>query len=248
MHTVNQCRDVAGSFGGPYLYDSGSDECSGMINAGIILNTIVNKHLIYGQQPLTGRGYLRDPSISNMSVSPIVIQKASKLMKKAKDAMDNEIRQFLETGEVTLGFKDEILYSRVEELERCLNEIAVKQEENTAMKDRIVALEDFVNHHTENMLALENILNTLIEKTSIPRVDVATESEEIREDAGELQENLEKMDEVIENENPVELSFFLVVFLMLMAILFFMMYKDNTRKLNQEFLDNCPAFGTKLLM
>jgi hypothetical protein len=225
-----------------------------MINAGVILNTIVNKHLIYGQQLLTGRGYLRDPSISNISVSPMVIQKASKLVKKAKDAMDNEIRQFLQTGEVTLGFKDEALYARVEELERHLNETLVKQEEYVAMKERIVALEVFVNHHTDNMLALENILNTLIEKTSIPRVDVATEYEEIREDAEDLREDtnniedLEKMDEVIENNNPIEFFFFLAALLMLVAILFYLTYNYDTRMLNQKFLDNCPAFGTKLLM
>jgi len=254
MHTVIQCRDVAGSFGGPYLYDSGSDECSGMINAGIILNTIVNKHLIYGQQPLTGRGYLRDPSISNISVSPMAIQKASNLIKKAKDSMDNEIRQFLKTGEVTLGFKDDALYSRVEELERHLNETLVKQEEYVAMKERIVALEVFVNHHTDNMLALENILNTLIEKTNIPRVDVATEYDDIIENTEDIQEDddkkedLEKMDEVIEDDNPVEFFFLLAALLMLVTIIFYMMYKDNTRMLNQRFLDNCPAFGTKLLM
>ena len=226
MYKVSDCRGIAGSFGGPIFNTSNNDDRQGMINAGVILTAIVNKHFIYGHQLLTGKGYLRDnPNISNMNINSMIIQKASDHVKKAKDAMDKEIYQFLQTGDVTLGFKDEILHTRVTDLERRLNESAVHQAANDALKKRIVVLEEFVNHYTDNMLALEHLLNTLIAQTSVPKVDAATECEEIQETTEA--EEAEKIDEVVKEDNSVEFFFLLAAFLGLVANILYIIYKDN---------------------
>jgi len=73
----------------------------------------------------------RHPSLYEFTPSTTVLIKAKEQMNRVKEAMDNEIRQFNETGEITIGIKDKELEKRVKKIETQL----------TSFKDHSLALE-----------------------------------------------------------------------------------------------------------
>ena len=108
MHNLSNCMTV---YRGCGIGGITEDERLGMINSVDIVNGLLRKYFmadVYQSVKLNGH---------NMSINPMTIEKATGQMKKMKAAMENEIHQFLETGEVSLGFKDQELYDRTTKLE-----------------------------------------------------------------------------------------------------------------------------------
>jgi hypothetical protein len=222
----------------------GETERQSVLDSVNLLDAVVNKHFIYGFQALSGgKGYL---SRTDFTINETILRKASAQVKKITDEIDNELRQIQETGEVTLGFKDEKLHTRVTDIERRLNEIVVYQAENSLLKERVAELEDFVTHHTDNMLALEHLLNRLIEQTNVEKANATTQCEAIEEN--KEVEYVEKIDKVVKDDNFIEILFFLSAFVIFAINIIYMTYKNSSKIYNTEHLDNRPAIGTKMLM
>jgi hypothetical protein len=140
-----------------------------------------------------------------------------------KEAMENEIKQFLETGEVTLGFKDDELYKRVEELER-LNPI----------NERLLKVEKFVNKYKDHLLAIENILNRLIEQTSVEKADASTQEDIIQEP--------------LENDEPPIVYSIMIPVLIIVISFLYAIYADRKSFAELELRFNNNSFGNKLMM
>jgi len=170
--------------------------------------------------------------------SSTVLVKANEQLKKIRDAQEEEMKRFQETGEVTLGFKDENLYARIEDLERRLNEFAVHIVLHRDMKERIDEVEEFTSKYKDNMLALEHLLVTLIEQTNIQRADASTDT-----DDPPLEE-----DTTNKNGDSYMIYTFAFPFLILAIAILYVIYDDRQRSINLELLDNRPAFGTRMLL
>lgn len=115
MHNLTNCMTV---YRGSAIGGITEDERLGMIHTVDIVNGLLRKYFmadVYHYVKMNG---------NNMSINPMTIEKATGQMKKIKAAMENEIRQFLETGEVSLGFKDQELYDRTTKLEEQYTEHA----------------------------------------------------------------------------------------------------------------------------
>ena len=78
-----------------------------------------------------------------VDMSPIMVQKSGEQMKKVREAMENEIRKFQVSGEVTLPFKDAELYKRFAVIEdNCRNYSCVI----IGMDERITELEKNISN------------------------------------------------------------------------------------------------------
>uniref|UniRef100_A0A6C0AM90 Uncharacterized protein n=1 Tax=viral metagenome TaxID=1070528 RepID=A0A6C0AM90_9ZZZZ len=219
------------------------------------LCTIIAKKYGHRDPVAYCRGSYEHGTYKGFMPCPIVLQKSKEQLKKISDSLENEMKRFQETGEVTLGFKDDILYARVTEVECKLNEFVVQRAENNALKDKILVLEKFVNNHKNSTRALENLLNTLIKQTRLPVVDEASQCDEDADDVEDTEDtedteggNSEKIDEIETYDDSLNAFFLLSALAILIVSLLYSMHKDYNRSSNQELLDNRAAFGTKLLI
>lgn len=233
------------------------------------LCTIIAKKYGHRDPVAYCRGSYEHGEYKGFMPSPIVSQKSKEQLKKISDSLEKEMQRFQETGEVTLAFKDEILYIRVEELECKLNKFAVQEVVNGEMKaknealekrvidlelranehavqivinrdlkERLIEVEEFATRYKDNMLALENLLHTLIAQTNIEKADASTGPIDLEE----------KQEEIVDNDESCILYSFIIPFLILLAAVIYALYTDSMRHAELELLDNRPAFGNKLLM
>lgn len=152
-----------------------------------------------------------DPSDYRKGFSPssTVLVKANEQLKKIRDAQDEEIKRFQETGEVTLGFKDSEVYERVKMLED-------QAKEQTAiiigLDDKNMNLEKELSRHRDQILAIQHLLEVMMDQKN----EELREVEEARE-AKEAEE-LQRVDEY--NKKIVEMyDCFLYTFVPAIVIL-----------------------------
>jgi len=124
-----------------------------------LLTRIARKHghdnpglYVYG-----GSGYGK-----GVDPSPAILIKASEQMKKVRDSLEHEIREFQETGEFSLAFKD------------------------VELEKRIADIEGRLNQSRAQMIAIEHLLTMLLDQrspvTPSPPVEDVDEEDEEPED------------------------------------------------------------------
>jgi uncharacterized coiled-coil protein SlyX len=213
MYRIADCKALAGGgYAGALEKISDGEERRNILHAMELLTLIVNKHFICGPQLLTGRGYLRDdPSINSMSISASIVQRASEQIKKIKEAMDKEIREFVETGELSLGFKDMELYERVKMLEeQSKTQTAII----IALDDKVMNLEKEMTQHRDQILAIQYLLEVQMDQKNaeIEETKQAQEAEELKKE--------EYNKRVIEMYDSFLYFFFPSITLLVFAIIF----------------------------
>ena len=107
----------------------------------------------------------RHPSLYEFTPSTTVLIKAKDQMNRVKDAIDDEIRQFNETGEITLGIKDKALEKRINDLEK---QIIKHRDHILSMDNLLIALAE----NTQKDDTSEAIINTepLDDNVTVPEV------------------------------------------------------------------------------
>lgn len=169
----------------------------------------------------------RHPSLYEFTPSTTVLIKAKDQMNRVKEAMDDEIRQFNETGEITLGIKDKELEKRVKKIETQL----------ILFKDHSLALEHLLVTLTEHFTVKANEPLEPIE----PVEDLEPlESVKPVEDLEAL-EPLEPLEDEEEYCRDVFIPALFVVFIGLMIALYY-----DTRNV-EAFLHNNSSYGRRLM-
>jgi hypothetical protein len=214
MYKVRECIGLYRGHGGALSTIPDGEERRAIIHSAELFNKIVNKYFISEQ-------YLRfDPSVENMRMSQTTVQKATGQMKKMKEAMENEIHQFLETGEITLGFKDMELYERVKMLED-------QEKEQTAiivgLDDKVTNLENELTKHRDQILSIQHLLEVMIDKKN----EELREAQETRESQkAKENEEIQRVEEY--NKKMVEIyDCFLYIFVpVIVVVITVALYSD----------------------
>jgi hypothetical protein len=170
MYTVGDCRNFISrcNGGGPLLTMPDGDERDSILNSSDLVYIILGKYFF-------SQRYLKNESVvQNMMISQFAIEKASEQIKKIEEAMENEIKQYLETGEINLGFKDMELYERVQMLE------GQSKDQTTVivgLNDKIASLENELREQKDQVIAIRYLLELQMEQrtTEIEESQVANE-------------------------------------------------------------------------
>jgi hypothetical protein len=219
MYSVNDCIKLASGWGGAFAGLPDGDERRAIIHSSELLNKIVSKYF-------SPERYLRQhPNVANMFISAKSIQKASEQMKKINEARDNEIHTFIETGEISLGFKDLDLHERVKMLEDKNKEQATVIVNLNSMISRI---EKESSDHRDQMLAIQHLLESQIEQknSEIREAQEAQEVQEVQEvqEATKEKEYKKKMLELYDN--------FICIFLpgvaLVLSMMIYALSRDST--------------------
>jgi len=120
-----------------------------------------------------------DPPVYRKVFSPSssVLLKAGEQLKKIRDAQEEEMKRFQETGEVTLGFKDEEVYERVKMLEdQSKNQTAII----IGLDDKLMDLEKELSHHRDQILAIQHLLEVQMDQKNA-EIEEANQAQEVQE-------------------------------------------------------------------
>jgi hypothetical protein len=224
MYKISDCRHLA-SGTGPLANIADENERRSITNSSELLYKIVSKYFF-------SERYLRyDPVVENMRVSQIAIQKATGQMKKIKEAMENEIHTFLETGEISLGFKDMRLYDMVKMIQE---QTADQTTVIVGLNKKIVGIEKKVNEQRNQILAIQHLLEVQMEQRNA-EIRGAQEAQEFQE-AQEAQEyeNAKKEErlakEMVEMYDAL-LCVFLPVITVIISMIIFIICQDSRSSL-----------------
>lgn len=210
MYTITDCINVCR---GIAIGEVTEDQRVGMKHSVDILNGLLRKYFtseVYQYAKTKGH---------TMSISPIAIQKASEKMKKMKEAMENEINTFLETGEISLGFKDMELYERIQMLE---GQSKTKTTIILSLDEKIINLENELSEQKDQILAIHHLLELQMSQKNaeVQESQVANECEMTKK--GEEFENR------INEMHNTFLCFFLPSVVVLVIAVIFSFYNEST--------------------
>ena len=160
----------------------------------------------------------RHPSLYEFTPSTAVLIRAKDQVNRVKEAMDDEMKQFNETGEITLGIKDKELEKRVKKIE--------------------TQLTLFKNHS----LAIENLIIALAENLTVKADEPVEPLEPLK--YIEPREDLELVEPLEEEEEYFRDVFIPAVFVIFIGLMIAMYY--DTRNI-EAFLHNNSSYGRRLM-
>jgi len=199
MYTITECMSVYRGYGSVNEIIT-EDQRLRIKHSVDILNALLRKYFmpdVYSYVKMNGH---------TMNISPITIQKASEQVKKMKEAMENEINTFLETGEINLGFKDMELYERVQMLE------GQSKDQTTVivgLNDKVANLENELSEQKDQILAIRYLLE----------LQMSQKNAEIQESQVAKERLMTKKEEEFENKINEMHNTFLCFFLPSIAVL-----------------------------
>ena len=208
MHKVSEWKDVIQKgINIPYC------KRQSIIDSHTLLHLLVSKYMIPNLAGLyiSGEGGFTHGGVE---MSQTMVQKASEQVKKVRDALEDEIRQFQETGEVVLGFKDNELYDRTAKLEGQVNQnlsaIIELDDKCINLNERIIQ----ITQYYDKFHMIEHLMINLEKQSELNKTQsavIVNTTEKIANLEKRLSENRDQMlafehllTMLVEQKSPVE--------------------------------------------